>query len=151
MTTQWILTAFALGLSLAACEAAAGPAAGPDAAVEAGADVPAAGGDTAVPGNDAGGVPRLREGHPGWRQARCLDCHGATAPLPHQPGRYRPPDCAGCHGYNGARHRDHAADPAGTCAGCHATGAVAPDHLDDFDIPRECAQCHVHPASPEGF
>lgn len=134
-----MLLAFAAG-----CAGASGPAEATDAS-HPGID----GGDEAP---DGGGVPHLTPAHPGWKKPRCLSCHdNQRAPLPHDPSAYVPPDCVGCHGFNGARHRDHAGDPAGNCAECHGQGALMPDHLGDFDLPRECSVCHVHPSSPEGL
>ena len=95
--------------------------------------------------------PAIGADHTGWRNPICFDCHdGTQTEYPHQDQAYEPPDCGACHGYNGAIHTDHAADPVANCAECHASGSVMPDHLYDFEIPNQCAQCHVHPESPNG-
>lgn len=103
--------------------------------------------DTGAP-IDVGPLPNgLTDQHTGFKQALCFTCHGGQETYPHAGLDYSPPDCAICHGYNGAPHKDHAGDPQANCRDCHSQGSLVPDHLDHFEIPGDCAACHVQTRS----
>jgi hypothetical protein len=95
--------------------------------------------------------------HPGWQQARCIDCH----PEPHNLA-YSFDQCAACHGDNGAPQLDpshrgwrqtrcglcHVQSDAhgglfqfSTCGGCHG-GNGAPPRPDPHWL-AGCNDCHA--------
>ena len=86
------------------------------------------------------GSEELDDGHPGWRQALCFDCHGKTTGYPHGGSGRREPGCRDCHGTNGAPLSEHASERQG-CAGSACHDSVS--HATSFQAPADCRGCHA--------